>query len=123
MQPASGRRWATFSGLNVGAGAGAYEPRDLEVTAVEPSRVMREQRPPEAVHPLTPEQLGRADPYDCLDGSFHAYWRRPEAYLEPQVRAGSSVFSRLTPREVDDGVARLSGPQLATAHRATQPSS
>jgi hypothetical protein len=27
--------------LNVGAGAGAYEPPDLEVTAVEPSAVMR----------------------------------------------------------------------------------
>ena len=34
--------------LNVGAGAGAYEPRDLDVTAVEPSEVMRAQRPPAA---------------------------------------------------------------------------
>jgi SAM-dependent methyltransferase len=31
--------------LNVGAGAGSYEPSDLEVTAVEPSATMREQRP------------------------------------------------------------------------------
>ena len=31
--------------LNVGAGAGAYEPRDRDVTAVEPSAVMRAQRP------------------------------------------------------------------------------
>jgi SAM-dependent methyltransferase len=31
--------------LNVGAGAGSYEPGDLEVTAVEPSATMREQRP------------------------------------------------------------------------------
>ncbi|MFC0675344.1 class I SAM-dependent methyltransferase [Brachybacterium hainanense] len=31
--------------LNVGAGAGSYEPRHLEVTAVEPSAVMRAQRP------------------------------------------------------------------------------
>ena len=31
--------------LNVGAGAGAYEPADLDVTAVEPSAVMRAQRP------------------------------------------------------------------------------
>src|SRR3954447_13365782 len=34
--------------LNVGAGAGAYEPGDLDVTAVEPSAVMRSQRPPGA---------------------------------------------------------------------------
>ena len=34
--------------LNVGAGAGSYEPRDREVTAVEPSPVMTAQRPPGA---------------------------------------------------------------------------
>ena len=34
--------------LNVGAGAGSYEPRDRAVTAVEPSAVMRAQRPPDA---------------------------------------------------------------------------
>ena len=31
--------------LNVGAGTGSYEPADREVTAVEPSAVMRGQRP------------------------------------------------------------------------------
>ena len=31
--------------LNVGAGAGSYEPPDRDVTAVEPSAVMRAQRP------------------------------------------------------------------------------
>ena len=31
--------------LNVGAGIGSYEPPDREVTAVEPSAVMRAQRP------------------------------------------------------------------------------
>jgi len=34
--------------LNVGAGTGSYEPTDREVTAVEPSRIMREQRPEHA---------------------------------------------------------------------------
>jgi SAM-dependent methyltransferase len=33
--------------VNVGAGAGSYEPRDREVTAVEPSEAMRSQRPPD----------------------------------------------------------------------------
>src|SRR4029453_19002252 len=32
--------------LNVGAGTGSYEPRDRDVTAVEPSASMRAQRPP-----------------------------------------------------------------------------
>lgn len=32
--------------LNVGAGAGSYEPADRHVVAVEPSRAMRAQRPP-----------------------------------------------------------------------------
>jgi SAM-dependent methyltransferase len=31
--------------INVGAGAGSYEPTDLEVTAIEPSATMRSQRP------------------------------------------------------------------------------
>jgi SAM-dependent methyltransferase len=31
--------------INVGAGAGSYEPRDREVTAIEPSAAMRAQRP------------------------------------------------------------------------------
>src|SRR5579875_2764555 len=33
--------------VNVGAGAGSYEPRDRHVIAVEPSDVMADQRPPE----------------------------------------------------------------------------
>jgi ubiquinone/menaquinone biosynthesis C-methylase UbiE len=31
--------------LNVGAGTGSYKPPDRDVTAVEPSAVMRAQRP------------------------------------------------------------------------------
>lgn len=29
-------------------------------------------------------------PHDCSDGFFGAFWRRPEAYLDPVVRAGIS---------------------------------
>jgi len=39
---------AASSVLNVGAGAGSYEPADRFVVAVEPSRVMLAQRPPGA---------------------------------------------------------------------------
>jgi SAM-dependent methyltransferase len=178
--------------LNVGAGAGAYEPPVLDVTAVEPSAVMRAQRPEGAapVVDASAEQLpfeddsfdaamailsdhhwddrerglremrrvarrrvvvfnadpdavaeswlvrdylpafsrlvtrgysneqtlsvlggGRIEvvpiPHDCRDGFMHAYWRRPEAYLDPQARAGISVFGLLERQEVDEMVDKL----------------
>jgi len=34
-------------------------------------------------------------PYDCSDGFMCAYWRRPEAYLDPKVRKAISTFSRI----------------------------
>ena len=35
-------------------------------------------------------------PHDCSDGFLGAYWRRPEAYLDREVRSGISSFSRGT---------------------------
>ena len=175
--------------LNVGAGAGAYEPHDRDVTAVEPSAVMRAQRPPDAALCIDARaealpfadgafdaamavlsdhhwsdrlaglrELGRvapravvfqwdptfADefwlvrdhlrrfppvegasfagvrqtlgasreivvpiPHDCRDGFLMAYWRRPEAYLDPVIRANISVFALLPPAEVDAMVESL----------------
>jgi SAM-dependent methyltransferase len=54
--------------LNVGAGAGAYEPRDREVTAVEPSAVMIAQRPPGAA----PAVQAGAESLPFADDSFDA---------------------------------------------------
>ena len=175
--------------LNVGAGAGAYEPHDREVTAVEPSAVMRAQRPPDAAPCIDAraEALPFADgafdaamavlsdhhwddrigglrelrrvsrralvlqwdpawrrafwltdqylrsfargledtfaqvtdtlgatrvvpvpiPHDCRDGFLMAYWRRPEAYLDPVVRGNISVFALHPPAEVDAMLERL----------------
>jgi SAM-dependent methyltransferase len=31
-------------------------------------------------------------PHDCTDGFLYAYWKRPAAYLDPRLRAGSSSF-------------------------------
>jgi len=166
--------------LNVGAGTGSYEPPDRDVTAVEPSAVMRALRPEgsapcvaaaaeslpfedqsfdaamafSTIHhwqdPVAglremrrvarrvvvftydgsefarrrrfwltrdylPEAAGLADadwlprltgaigaraepvlvPWDCADGFFEAYWRRPEAYLEEHVRRACSVWTRV----------------------------
>ena len=48
-----------------------------------------------------------AIPHDCVDGFLAAYWRRPEAYLDPLVRAGISGFALLDQNVVARGVARL----------------
>ena len=169
--------------LNVGAGTGSYEPPGRDVIAVEPSAVMRVQRPagtapcvaaaaeslpfkdqsfdaamafatvhhwkdpiaglremrrvarrvvvfthdtsdtgwrrkfwltrdylPEVAdllvgRPSLTEQARAIGarmapvliPWDCADGFFEAYWRRPEAYLDDDVRRGVSVWTRVGP--------------------------
>jgi hypothetical protein len=55
--------------------------------------------------------LGRIDvqvvpiPADCTDGFTGAYWRRPEAYLNEQIRAGMSSFARID--KVEGRIAQL----------------
>jgi SAM-dependent methyltransferase len=168
--------------LNVGAGAGSYEPSDRWVLAVEPSATMRRQRPPGAapaivaraealpldddavdaamacvtIHHWEPPEAGLVEmrrvarhrvvvltfeldalpqwqqdyladgliierprfpsmesvaatlgdevtvekvptPSDCLDGFFEAFWNRPEALLDPEVRASQSMWALLDP--------------------------
>lgn len=54
-------------------------------------------------HPSLTEQARTIDgriepvliPWDCADGFFEAYWRRPEAYLQETVRRGISVWAKL----------------------------
>jgi DNA-binding transcriptional MerR regulator len=178
--------------LNVGAGTGSYEPPDREVTAVEPSAVMRSLRPegaapcvaavaeslpfadqsfdaamafstvPHWQDPVAglremqrvarrvvvftydasefawrrrfwltrdylPEAAGLADsgwlprlagsigaraepvliPWDCADGFLEAYWRRPEAYLDDDVRRACSVWTRIGPEAEQRAVRTL----------------
>jgi SAM-dependent methyltransferase len=54
--------------VNVGAGAGSYEPRDRYVIAVEPSDVMAAQRPPE----LAPALRASAGALPLRDGAVDA---------------------------------------------------
>jgi SAM-dependent methyltransferase len=176
--------------VNVGAGAGSYEPSDRSVIAVEPSLTMiRQRRPGSAravqasatrlpfrdasfsaalailtVHhwpdrargldelarvaadrvviltwdPATsgfwlvedyfPElveidrrifpsleefrrALGRIEvstvtiPHDCIDGFLGAYWRRPHAYLDADIRRAISTFSKI--RALEPGLDQL----------------
>jgi SAM-dependent methyltransferase len=48
-------------------------------------------------------------PAGCRDGFLAAYWRRPQRYLDPQVRAGISAFHALPVEELRDGLASLEG--------------
>lgn len=179
--------------VNVGAGAGSYEPSDCSVFAVEPSRTMIRQRPAGAAQavcaiaealPLAgrcvdaalavftlhhwadlltglkelkrvarqsivlvtidPRQLARhwlvaeyvpeamehhaatfpsiarlgellpgarvvswEIPADCSDMFFVALWARPEAYLDPAVRAATSVWHQLPAGVSDRALERL----------------
>ena len=180
--------------LNVGAGTGSYEPFDRYVLAVEPSVLMRGQRPPDAAPCLagSAENLPFDDqsfdaamavctlhhwqdpiaglremrrvarrvvvflfdtsdpslfwlnrdylpefaalravrvlasvsdlagvigarlesvpiPWDCADGFYEAYWRRPEAYLDEHVRRGVSVWDGLGPDVEQRAVRSLRG--------------
>ena len=46
-------------------------------------------------------------PHDCRDGFFAAYWRRPRAYLDPDVRGAISAFALLDQRLVTRAVDQL----------------
>jgi SAM-dependent methyltransferase len=46
-------------------------------------------------------------PWDCTDGFFEAYWRRPEAYLDEDVRRGVSVWARVGPAAEERAVHSL----------------
>lgn len=45
------------------------------------------------------------DPHDCTDGFLYAYWRRPAAYLDAQVRSGRSSFWAMN--NAQEGLGRL----------------
>jgi SAM-dependent methyltransferase len=46
-------------------------------------------------------------PHDCTDGFGAAFWRRPEAYLDPRVRAGISMLAQADPHDLVDGLSAL----------------
>jgi hypothetical protein len=46
-------------------------------------------------------------PHNCRDGFYGAFWRRPAAYLRPEIRAGISLFTRLPARDVTQALHKL----------------
>ncbi len=56
--------------INVGAGAGSYEPRDRDVTAVEPSASMRAERPADRVPAIDATAQELPFPDDAFDAAM-----------------------------------------------------
>lgn len=77
--------------LNVGAGAGSYEPDDRVVLAVEPSAVMRAQRPAHRVPAI--DAVAERLPFD--DVSFDAAMAMVTVHQWPDAGAGLRELRRV----------------------------
>jgi SAM-dependent methyltransferase len=82
---------AARSVVNVGAGSGAYEPRDRDVVAVEPSAVMLAQRAPGAA----PAVQAPAEALPFPDGSFDAALAVLTMHHWSDWRAGAAELRRV----------------------------
>jgi SAM-dependent methyltransferase len=78
--------------LNVGAGAGSYEPTDRHVIAIEPSAAMRAQRP---AH-LTPAIHSVAEALPLEDGSVDAAMATVTVHQWPDLEKGLGELRRVT---------------------------
>ena len=78
--------------LNVGAGAGSYEPADRQVTPVEPSASMRAQRPAG----LAPAVDATAENLPFADDSFDAAMTTFSVHQWGDLRAGLREVRRVT---------------------------
>ncbi|GAA5201659.1 class I SAM-dependent methyltransferase [Rugosimonospora acidiphila] len=80
--------------VNVGAGAGSYEPTGMNVTAVDPSRVMLDQ------HPGQRKVLAGAERLPFADGVFDAAMAVMTVHHWPDPRRGLSELRRVSRRQV-----------------------
>lgn len=46
-------------------------------------------------------------PEDCQDGFVQAFWKRPHALLDPQVRASMALFSHMQSDQIERRIQRL----------------
>jgi SAM-dependent methyltransferase len=113
--------------VNVGAGAGSYEPADRAVVAVEPSAAMRRQRAPG----LAPVIDAVAEDLPFADGAFGAamamvtvhQWRDPGRGLRElrRVSAGPVVVLTFDGDALDRFWLADYAPELITAERRRYP--
>lgn len=78
--------------LNVGAGAGSYEPTDRRVIPIEPSEAMRQQRP----SALAPAINGRAEALPLDDKSVDASMAIITVHQWQDLEAGLAELHRVT---------------------------
>jgi len=78
--------------LNIGAGAGSYEPADRDVTAVEPSASMRAQRPANLATAID----ASAEHLPFADGGFDAAMASFTVHQWSDLAAGLSELRRVT---------------------------
>ncbi|MFF8846685.1 class I SAM-dependent methyltransferase [Streptomyces sp. NPDC015127] len=114
--------------LNVGAGAGAYEPADVQLVAVEPSLRMRAQRPPGS----SPCVIGSAESLPFDDQAFDAvmavltvhHWSDLEAGIGELLRVASrfAVVTYDMDVQADFWFTRDYVPEIAEAERSRVPS-
>jgi SAM-dependent methyltransferase len=113
--------------INVGAGAGSYEPIDREVTPIEPSQSMRNQRP----HHLSRAIDAVAEDLPFADGSFDAamatvtihQWSDPDQGLRElrRVSRGPVVILTFDGDALDAFWLADYVPELITAERGRYP--
>jgi hypothetical protein len=82
--------------LNVGAGTGSYEPAGREVTALEPSQTMIDQRPPDAA----PVVQGVAEDLPFAEDSFDAAMAIITVHHWRDVGAGLAEMTRVARQRV-----------------------
>jgi Methylase involved in ubiquinone/menaquinone biosynthesis len=113
--------------LNVGAGAGSYEPADREVTAVEPSAAMRAQRPPHLVHAIDRTAEALPFPDDAFDAAMAMVtihqWRDVERGLRElrRVACGPVVVLTFDGSALDRLWLAAYVPELVAAERRRYP--
>jgi SAM-dependent methyltransferase len=78
--------------INVGAGAGSYEPRDREVTAIEPSASMRAERPADRARAID----ATADRLPFEDDAFDAAMASVTIHQWPDLEAGLREMRRVS---------------------------
>jgi SAM-dependent methyltransferase len=94
--------------VNVGAGAGSYEPPDVTVAAVEPSSVMAAQRPDH----LVPATLATAEALPFIRGAFDGALAVLTLHHWGDVRRGLEELRRVTDGPI---VIVTCDPEISTA--------
>jgi SAM-dependent methyltransferase len=114
--------------LNVGAGAGSYEPVDRQVTAVEPSASMRAQRPtnlPEAIDAVAGSLPFATDTFDASMATFSVHqWPNLEAGLAEmrRVTTGPVLVLSCDPEALDRSWLQEYAPEMIAIEARRYPS-